>query len=483
MTEKSVEHPKVFISYSWAVQELVIELAQQLRAHGVDVCLDVWDLKDGHDKYAFMEQSVNDESISKVLIICDKTYQEKADGRIGGVGDETVIITPAIYGRIKQEKFIPVVFEFDADGNACVPAYLKSRIYINLAPDNENRESEYEKLLRDIFDKPLHKKTALGKKPEWLENENVNFSAIRGLFKQIMRQDARASSNLEFLLRSVADEFVAIAKQYTLPYDKPKDEGLLIAIEQSKDVRDLFIEYCDVLLRGGIQLGLTLSSLIEQLYNTLTDASMDGSFEPYVFDLYYFMTWELFIVTTAFLLHHKKYDELNKMLCKTYWLRADPYNVDLTPHNYFAIRRSMRALESSCKIKYTNPKVFTVAGDILVHREKGNILTKKALVEADLVLFQFGRTKLVPMATVDSDWVPMTYVYDNRYGKQMLWAKMCSRAYCKEIAHLFGVQTYEQIQEVIAFPRNKSEMRFPQAFESARLITDSIALKDIGTLN
>ena len=85
---------KVFISYSWAVQDRVVELAERLVANGVDVVLDVWDLMPGHDKYAFMEQSVNDQTVNKVLIICDKTYTEKADARQGGVGDETVIISP-----------------------------------------------------------------------------------------------------------------------------------------------------------------------------------------------------------------------------------------------------------------------------------------------------------------------------------------------------------------------------------------------------
>ena len=46
---------KVFISYSWAVQDRVVELAERLVANGVDVVLDVWDLMPGHDKYAFME--------------------------------------------------------------------------------------------------------------------------------------------------------------------------------------------------------------------------------------------------------------------------------------------------------------------------------------------------------------------------------------------------------------------------------------------
>ncbi len=39
--------PKVFISYSWSSDRLVLELAQRLISHGVDVVLDKWELKKG----------------------------------------------------------------------------------------------------------------------------------------------------------------------------------------------------------------------------------------------------------------------------------------------------------------------------------------------------------------------------------------------------------------------------------------------------
>ena len=141
--------PKIFISYSWTSTEMVLELAKRLVIHGIDTVLDKWDLKEGQDKYEFMEQCVNDDSIDKVLIVCDKTYMEKANSRTGGVGDETVIISSEVYGNTKQEKFIPIIAEKDDEGNAYVPTYIKSRIYIDLS-DVEKYEEEYEILIRKI---------------------------------------------------------------------------------------------------------------------------------------------------------------------------------------------------------------------------------------------------------------------------------------------------------------------------------------------
>ncbi|HXU28070.1 MAG TPA: toll/interleukin-1 receptor domain-containing protein [Bacteroidia bacterium] len=89
------ETPKIFISYSWTTpthEDWVINLAERLVSDGVDVTIDKWHLKEGHDKFAFMESMVKSSDINKVLIILDKKYSEKADARSGGVGN--ILIKP-----------------------------------------------------------------------------------------------------------------------------------------------------------------------------------------------------------------------------------------------------------------------------------------------------------------------------------------------------------------------------------------------------
>ena len=108
------ETPKIFVSYSWTTpkhEDWVINLAERLVSDGVDVIIDKWNLKEGQDKYNFMETMVKSVDILKVLIILDRKYTEKAEQRTGGVGTETQIISPKIYDDVSQEKFIPIVAE------------------------------------------------------------------------------------------------------------------------------------------------------------------------------------------------------------------------------------------------------------------------------------------------------------------------------------------------------------------------------------
>jgi hypothetical protein len=144
------ETPKIFISYCWSSpshEDWVIALAERLVSDGVEVVLDKWDLKEGQDKFNFMETMVKSTDIHKVLIILDEKYSEKAEQRTGGVGTETQIISPKIYENVSQEKFIPIVKEKDENGKAYVPTYLEGRIYIDLSEQN-NFEETYEKLLK-----------------------------------------------------------------------------------------------------------------------------------------------------------------------------------------------------------------------------------------------------------------------------------------------------------------------------------------------
>lgn len=209
-----IDHtPQVFISYSWTSEEYkqqIKEIAERLMHDGILVKLDIWDLKDGHDKYAYMEQCVTDKDIDRVLIFSDRKYAERADKRQGGVGDETTIISPEIYGNEKQEKFIPIVMEWDENGNPYLPAYLKSRMYRNLSGDDF--EAEYETLVRTIYDEPLERKPELGSRPDWLDAEPSTLFPVKEAVRRV--DNAKIGKLKNAAAQDFIDVYIAAMKQF-----------------------------------------------------------------------------------------------------------------------------------------------------------------------------------------------------------------------------------------------------------------------------
>jgi len=214
--------PRVFISYSWTSSEhekWVLNLAEKLVSNGVDVKLDKWDLKAGQDKNAFMEKIVSSEEIDKVLIICDKGYKQKADGRVGGVGVETIIISSETYKDVDQDKFIPIIAESNGDEiEANKPRYLQSRLHIDMSTDNTFLKG-YEELLRTLFNRPKFQKPQIGKPPLWLFEESTSESEpaskqirVADIDKSLQNDMPPSSSNNE--IREAA--FTVGSTQYFL---------------------------------------------------------------------------------------------------------------------------------------------------------------------------------------------------------------------------------------------------------------------------
>jgi hypothetical protein len=165
--------PKVFISYSWTTPEhekWVINLGERLMKDGINVILDKWDLKEGQDTNFFMESM---KLADKVLVICEEGYKRKANTRKGGVGTESQIITADVYENVAQSKYIPIVAERNESGNHFIPSFMESRLYIDLSSP-ATFDNDYDKLIRNIYEAPLHRKPELGRVPIHLSQNKVS---------------------------------------------------------------------------------------------------------------------------------------------------------------------------------------------------------------------------------------------------------------------------------------------------------------------
>jgi len=163
MNNSEEKVPKVFISYSHdtpAHKKWVGELASKLVENGIDVILDQWDLGLGDDVAKFMERAVTE--ADRVLMICTETYVRKADGGVGGVGYEAMIVTGELVRDLGTSKFIPVIRQ--KPGNDVLPKAVSTRFYINLSEGQAFKE-QFEILLRELHQAPSISKPPIGKNP------------------------------------------------------------------------------------------------------------------------------------------------------------------------------------------------------------------------------------------------------------------------------------------------------------------------------
>ena len=414
-----MENPKVFISYSWHPEENKIRvqrLAERLMQDGVNVILDIWDLKHGHDKYVFMEQMVKDPDIKKVLVICNEDYALKADARKGGVGTESTIMSGDIYSLAEQTKFIPILME-GKNGEACLPTFLKSRMYIDMS-SNETYELGYDQLLRDIYSKPLLRKPALGKMPSYLEaDEPVLLSTARE--QQKLKEKIDQSSDLQTWIARYCDKIIESLDQFKVTFNGGKTCDLIELVEKSiasmQVVNNDFIAFVDTVASNSECNGKQFVDFFEKLlqYYEDKDIELASSTDSWHLknDNYRFFNYELFLSFTAI----------------------------FQKHNYTLDYYKNKGYSSSSQVA------------ILMNNYGGDKFS--SWVEVDILLYYLSLIYGKPGDRI-SMWYPTLSIYNRAFE---ILPKMASMRYFEKAKIMFGVADKDSFKTLIA--RTKDELQ------------------------
>ena len=481
--------PQVFISYSWSSEKYkqkVLDLAERMMHDGIDVKLDIWDLKEGQDKYVFMEQCVNNPEIDKVLILCDRIYAEKADGRKGGVGDETAIISSKIYGNADQEKFIPVIMERDEKGNGYTPAYLVSRKYYDLT--GEDTEDEYEGLLRIIYEEPSQRKPEIGKKPTWLINRIPD-----DLYKIKSYNSVRVKTNHGHNKVVNEQDFIdlyieSVKKFYVKEFDK---DTYLSNFMEMKDYRDVFLDHLRTIFyldNFGNIVGDDFEYLYNMLYNIRTYEPEANSCNNRSFDIYCVHIWELFISSVVFMLHFEMYQDLHELLARTYFIRNSHLDGEIEACSFVRFRYYSHVIEDEIKptMKDDLSRKFTLTGHyICTEREYLPIYSGKSIANADLFLYQvyngLDLEDLNKYAFCGDRWFPTLYVYADMHNTR--WKRLTSKRFCEKIMPLFGVNDIDALKKKLDKCCASNEgYRYQGSFDGPPSLLAWVKRDDIATL-
>lgn len=438
-------NPKVFISYSWHPEENKIrvqQLARRLMSDGVDVILDVWSLKDGQDKYVFMEKMVTDSDINKVLIICNKDYVEKADCRKGGVGTESTIMSDEIYSKAEQTKFLPVVFEKGNDGMIYKPHFLKSRIHIDMSSD-DCYEMGYEQLLRDIFDKPLIKKPALGTMPAFLETEEpiLLSTAKEQRFLKVKNEE---SSSFKDWVERYLEKLIASLGQFKISFRGGNAKDLVDLIEKSIDsmqvVTNDFINFLETVSANEECKGEQFVDFFENLLQYYEDNNIalptSDSVSYLVNDNYRFFNYELFLSFASIMLKHQRFDIIRDVVSADFCILSNRMGREVMPLNYVEFQKYNYTLDRFKK-NLTNSNLISEAATLLKSKMEGKLFEE--MVEADILLYYLSLVYVKTEEVYDT-WYPELSIYNSSFT---ILPKLVSSRYFEKAKVLFGVDDKE----------------------------------------
>jgi hypothetical protein len=457
--------PKLFISYSWSNAEheqWVISLATELCESGVDVILDKWDLKEGHDAVAFMEQMVTNPEIKKVAIICDEKYADKADGRAGGVGTETQIISREVYENQAQEKFVAVVCEKDAKGKPFLPTYYKSRIYIDLTEEDRYPDN-FERLLRWIFDKPLYVKPELGSKPAFLAEGEHTTLGTTAIFKRCVDALKNHKTHAAGAFEEYSNTFSTNLERFRLSKpDGEFDDAVIKSIEEFLPYRNEAIQVFIAVAQYAPNEELTqkLHRLFENLIPYMNRPTNVSQWSEWDFDNFKFIVHELFLYALAILLKHERIDQANYLLQQQYYIPGNSEYGRNVMVSFFAFREYMRSLEH--RNQRLNLRRLSIRADLLKERCTGTGIDFRYLQQADFIAFMRQEVE-----TKDdyNRWWPETLLYRG-HGPFEIFARSVSKSYFEKAKSLLAIETPKDLEPLLASYKDGSQKLPRWEFES-----------------
>lgn len=451
-----MENPKVFISYSWHPEKNKIwvqRLAERLIQDGVNVKLDVWDLKHGHDKYVFMEQMVKDSDIKKVLVICNEDYARKADDRTGGVGTESTIMSSDIYSLAEQTKFIPILVE-KKNGEPCLPTFLKSRMYIDMS-SNDIYELGYDQLLRDIYEKPLLRKPALGKMPSYLEaDEPVLLSTAQE--QRMLKEKVAESTNLQTWIAKYCDKLIESLDQFKVTFRGGKTGDLIEMIEKSiasmQVVNNDFITFVETVASNSECNGKQFVDFFEKLlqYYEDKDIELASSTDSWHLcnDNYRFFNYELFLSFAAIMLKYERFDIIKEVVDTDYCILSNRLGRQIKALNFAEFQKHNYTLDY-----YKGNNGYSPSSQVanLMRNYGGDKFN--TWVEVDILLYYLFLIYGKPGDRM-SMWYPTLSIYNRAFE---ILPKIASMRYFEKAKVMFDVGDKDSFKTLLV--RTKDELQ------------------------
>lgn len=443
-----IKTPKVFISYSWTTQqhqERVREWVDRLLSDGIDVILDIYDLKEGQDKNVFMERMVTDPNVTHVLVFCDKGYAEKADTRKQGVGTESQIISQKVYKQVEQTKFIPIVCEFKDDGTPYLPTFLQSRIWIDFS-SLEAVNSNWEQLIRRLYGKPIHNKPQIGKPPVYLSDTAAPLSPARSQYNLLHQAILDAKPGVPLYREAFLEACIEYADKLRVREQlEEKNFGKKVLEDCGKliPVRDCIVDW--VLLESKVapseDFSEVLIGFLEKLLELKVRPVEVNSYNDNWFEAHRLFVFETFLYIIATLLKTRAFKDLNNVFTSHY--------IAPTTERYHG-RKFVTFGDFYAYSEILNPilapegqNLLSPAAELLKQQANRADIPFSDLIQADLL------TLLMASIAPDIRWYPQLMYYPSYSEGFLFFIRANQHKHFANLATITGIADADILREKV----------------------------------
>jgi hypothetical protein len=344
---------------------------------------------------------------------------------------------------------VAVLAEKDKEGKPSLPVYYKSRIYIDLS-DSDSYASNFDQLLRWIFDKPLYIKPPIGKPPAFLKDNSIALgtqSRSRRSIELIRSGAPNAAGALDEYLSTLATEL----DRFRIPHDDPTtryDELVINNIAAFVPYRDEYVEVVSVLARywplsnGEHRLQKFLETIALYLFRPKTAVQWSDT----DFDNFSFIIHELFLYTTAILIHHERFSAVDGLLTAGYYLGATLEHQSDPVQEFVIFRGFLKTFEIRKQRLQLNR--LSLRADLLQQRAQSSGVSFELVMQADFVLFLRSCVNVLKSST--KQWWPETLIYAERHGPFEIFARAQSVGYFDRVKEMLGVCGKDELKQVLS---------------------------------
>jgi hypothetical protein len=350
---------------------------------------------------------------------------------------------------------VPVIFEKDDTGNPYVPTFINSRIYIDLS-DDETFEDEYEKLLRNIYEKPASKRPPLGTTPAYLtENEPTTLRTAHKV-RAIENALKNERKNFQVFIDDYYTTFIEALKDFEISNEELKpgvhiDEIVLSKIEELKALRNDFVNFLNVVFTYSFEFNidkfLTFLEKLLEFISTQEANNFPTHTHGYLkIDHYRFFFYELFLYMTAMMIEKERFKELGAVLNNHFVFYNEKSNKTET-YSFMYFNHHVESLD-----KYRNERLqmrrVSITADTIKQRADIPAITFHRLTECDVLLYY-----IAIMMNEKEDgyfwhrWWPYLTVY-SIYQLPIL-EKLISKRHFEKLKPLFDVNSIDELKQKV----------------------------------